>query len=82
MAIRKKLVISIIFLTFLAFSLIVLLNILSDNDKNTSSDITLPDEMFYEPDFDADILSDPEYLELNRAISYTNGAITYTISNG
>ena len=32
---------------------------------------------FYEPDYETNILDDPEYLELDRTISYTEGAVTY-----
>lgn len=32
---------------------------------------------FYTPDYETDILKDPEYLELDRTISYTEGAVKY-----
>ena len=35
------------------------------------------DYFFYDPDYETDILTDPEYLELDRTVSYTEGALTY-----
>ena len=37
---------------------------------------------FYIADFEKNILEDPEYLELNRYISYKEGATTTTITDG
>ena len=34
---------------------------------------------FYEPDYKTDILSDPEYLSLNRIVSYKNGPVMTTV---
>ncbi|MEE0969712.1 MAG: hypothetical protein U0M06_10105 [Clostridia bacterium] len=42
-------------------------------------DVELPSDCFYTPDYETDIRNDPEYLALNRTLSYRNGAVTVTV---
>ncbi len=46
---------------------------------DSNSDDIKPALFFYEADYSTDILSDPEYLKLNRAISYKNGAVMISV---
>ena len=74
---RKKLIIIIAILAvFCVFSAILLFNE-NESDNNFYAE-TLPEEFFFEPDYGADIMSEQEYISLNRIISYKNGAVTYT----
>ncbi len=78
---RKKLLIIIISALALIAVLMAVISILSDKEKNgTEADVALPDEYFYTPDYTIDIQNDPEYLELNRIISYKNGAVTISVT--
>ena len=47
-----------------------------DSDKNHREDFNL---YFYAPNYEFNILEDPEYIELNRVISYKFGAVTKTV---
>lgn len=40
------------------------------------------DIYFYEPDFERNILLDPEYLAMDRYISFTKGSETFTVTDG
>ncbi len=76
---RKKLVLIII--CCIASALTILGGIIlftGDNKQDFPEDI-LPDFSFYPPNYDIDILEDPEYLSLNRDISYIKGAVTVTV---
>ena len=79
---------SIIIISILGVLLVVLalLNSL-DFDKifndmfNKGEETPAYNYFFYEPDYETDILEDEEYLELDRTISYTEGAVTYRVAD-
>lgn len=77
----KKKRIILLFLIFSAFiACISIPFIFDDTPSSKDTQKELPGYMFYEPDYEMDILSDPEYLRLNRIILYTNGAVSITVS--
>lgn len=77
---KKK---SIIIISVLAVLLIVLALLNTIDFDKIIKDLFYKNEdpvynyFFYSPDYETDILSDSEYLELDRTVSYTEGAITY-----
>ena len=77
---RKKLLIMLIGLgLFLLFVIGVLIfDMLGENDSDDFE--KLPEFDLYTPDYDINILQDPEYTELNRLVSYKNGAVTVTVA--
>ncbi|MBE6631835.1 MAG: hypothetical protein E7623_03955 [Ruminococcaceae bacterium] len=76
---KKRLI--LIFFAFAVLFICISLPFLRENtQKNKETPNNLPSYIFYEPDYDTDILSDPEYLKLNRIILYTNGALSITVS--
>ena len=73
-AITFIVVLSIVFLvSLLALALMDLI----DFDKDGSDK---PHIVFYNPDFNSDIMSEPDYLALDRSIKYSDGALTWEIS--
>lgn len=79
---NKKRSITIIVVLCVALVVLALLNTI-DFDKIIDDIFHKEDQppqynyFFYTPDYDTDILTDSEYLELDRTISYTEGAITF-----
>ncbi len=47
-----------------------------DGDRSSG-----PHIVFYNPDFDSDIMNESEYLALDRTIKYSDGALTWEIAN-
>ena len=77
---RKKLIILIVLASIILLSIVGALLLFLPQNKEEFPEPILPDLYFYTPDYEIDILSDPEYLELNRDISYKRGAVTTTVS--
>lgn len=82
---KKSKSIIIIFLIFIIGTTILcvaLLGAMSAKDKNQPQKGTT--YLFYEPDYDKDILKDENYLELDRTVKFENpdNGITYAIVNG
>ena len=77
-----------IIVLFLAFILgttamcFVMLSVLSGNDQNTPQKGNT--YLFYEPDYDVNILENEEYLDLDRTVKFENteNGVTYAIENG
>lgn len=80
---RKIKVIIWVFVVFLSLiiSASVATILLSPDDSITPPDSVEYDFDFYEPDYEADILSDDEYLSLDRSFLYKIGAVT-TVLDG
>lgn len=73
----------VIFLTIgLAVFILTFFAIYLLGKENTNSRVPKYDFIFHEVDFDTDILSDPEYLALDRSVSLKLGNQTVTIDDG
>ncbi len=76
----KKKSITILVSLFVVAILLTLLNMIDFdaiiNENKKQPEITDYGYSFYEPDYDTDIFSDPEYIALNRDISYQSGGLT------
>ena len=73
----------VIFLTIgLAVFILTFFAIYLLGKENTNNRVPKYDFIFHEVDFDTDILSDPEYLALDRSVSLKLGNQTVTIDDG
>jgi hypothetical protein len=90
---KKKRNIIIVFLSLIGVMIVlIILNMLMDKvaeipvkdiiPQKKSVDIATYNYDFYPPDYKTDIMSDADYLDKNRYIEFTNGAISVTIANG
>lgn len=82
----KKLAIKFIIILLSLFSMLVVFNILLSSgvfsdlfDKKT--EVTQEPIFFYEPNYDENIFEDEDYLDLNRYIRYTEGALSTLLVN-
>lgn len=73
-----KIRIIIISLSILLIAIGIFL-IFNGSKEDMPEDVELPSDCFYTPDYETDIRNDPEYLALNRTLSYRNGAVTVTV---
>ena len=88
---KKKRNVIIIFITLVgAAILLIILNFVMDKVNeipmgeifNSTSEPVAKNYTFVTPDYDANILEDTEYLDKNRYIEFTNGAMSVTIADG
>ena len=89
---KKKRRVIIIFITLIGLmAVLIILNFVMDkvNEIPISELFDTPKEetvnknyTFTEPDYETNIMEDSEYLDKNRYIEYTNGAISVTITDG
>ena len=88
---KKKRNVTIIFITLVgAAILLIILNFVMDKVNeipmseifNSTPEPVAKNYTFVTPDYDANILEDTEYLDKNRYIEFTNGAMSVTIADG
>lgn len=77
----------IILVSAAALTVLLLLNAidwqgLSESVRAPEGTVKENNVEFYEPDYDSDIFEDSSYLDKNRYLSYTEGALTTLITDG
>lgn len=90
---KKKRNIIIVFSSLIGVMvLLIVLNMIMDKiteipigeivNKSSTAPTVEYNYKFYEPDYEYNILEDTEYLDKNRYIEYTEGAVSVTIADG
>ena len=86
---RKKIVITVIIVIFMVFVLLLILNFAFDKLSPMIKNIivkpepipNIPKYHLYEPDYDSNIFENEEYINKNRYIEFTDGAVSITITD-
>ena len=89
---KKRSIIIVFFVLIGVMILLIVLNFLMDKLSEVPVKDLIPQKSvttelvasydFFEPDYEENILNDADYLDKNRYIEFTNGAISVTIADG